>query len=367
MCNVHNTIGSLTALKKHLNKHKIYDFNSLKEVIDFQKSYAYNRQKLRSHHEIIIEQEQRILHTDLQELAKSIKNREFQIRNKLDGEIATLKKAVNASTTQIPSTNYQRLLNHLKKWYYKMNIFFKEATLNFRVKLTLRKLLSLRKGKNKRYNFITTNFDEAVNQSCKNTLAALDRKKAILDEVNPVIYGALGEHKVVKALESLSDEYYLINDFSISFSKPLYDSQQKSYIKSVQIDHVLISPAGIFLIETKNWNENTLRNVNMWSPVQQIKRSGFALFKILNNRRSLIHRTFRKHPWGNRKIPVKNLIVMTNSKPMEEFQFVKILGLYELINYIKYFNPIFSNDETNQISNYLLKINSKKKKISIRD
>ena len=47
---------------------------------------------------------------------------------------------------------------------------------------------------------------------------------------------------------------------------------------------------------------------------------------------------------------------MTNSKPKEEFQYVKILTVNELPGYIKYFKPTFSNNETQEITNYLLSL-----------
>jgi hypothetical protein len=60
-----------------------------------------------------------------------------------------------------------------------------------------------------------------------------------------------------------------------------------------------------------------------------------------------------QHHWGNRKIPIRNLIVLTKVKPKEEFQYVKILTLHELIGYIKYFEPTFSSSETEEIAKYL--------------
>lgn len=69
--------------------------------------------------------------------------------------------------------------------------------------------------------------------------------------MNSFIYGALGEQKVVKELEGLSDEYILINDFSLSFQTPVYNRQENDYIKSTQIDHILVAPSGIFSYRNK--------------------------------------------------------------------------------------------------------------------
>jgi hypothetical protein len=64
--------------------------------------------------------------------------------------------------------------------------------------------------------------------------------------------------------------------------------------------------------------------------------------------------------WADKKIPIKNLIVLNNTKPKEEFQYVKILILDELLGYIKYFKPIFSSIETQRITDYILQINEQK-------
>jgi hypothetical protein len=46
-----------------------------------------------------------------------------------------------------------------------------------------------------------------------------------------------------------------------------------------------------------------------------------------------------------------------NSKPKEEFQFVKIVTLKELLGYVNYFKPMFSSSETQRIADFLLRIN----------
>jgi hypothetical protein len=96
------------------------------------------------------------------------------------------------------------------------------------------------------------------------------RKKTVIDNQNRFIYGALGEQKVVKALENLSLKYILFKDFSDSFSPAIYNEQENNYTKSVHIDHILIAPSGIFPVETKNWSEKSLANLSLISPVPHI-------------------------------------------------------------------------------------------------
>lgn len=360
MCRTYNTIGSLTTIKSHLDSNNIHDFKSLKEVIDFQSSFTTSRQQLISHHKNLIEQEKNMLNLDLQHLDTAIVEQRQQSERILTNEIDNLKQQIDILTSNPSSNFFQKLSKNFRHWNYKRKIKLKEQSFDSDVKKAISNLLENYKVKNNRYQFITSNFDEAVRLILQAPLSELERKKATIDELNSFIYGALGEQKVVKTLEALSDEYFLINDFSVSFSPAIYNRKENDYIKSVQIDHILIGPSGIFLIETKNWSEKSLENLNLRSPVQQIKRTSFILFKLLNNEMSNYHLRLDKHHWGTKKISIRNLIVLTNTKPKEEFQFVKILTINELLGYVNYFKPTFSINETQRIADFIIRINEQK-------
>ncbi|MDQ6469538.1 nuclease-related domain-containing protein [Flavobacterium sp. LHD-80] len=186
----------------------------------------------------------------------------------------------------------------------------------------------------------------------------------MIENLNKTIYGALGEQKVEKTLRILSDDFILINDFCCSFSPPIRNKANNDSIHSIQIDHLLISTAGIFLIETKNWSDKSINNLDLRSPVEQILRSNFALYKLLSEKKTKRNWNFARQHWGDRKIPIKNIIVFTNNKPVEEFQFAKILTLTELIPYIKYFKGSFTSDEMEIIAEFLLKHSEQKKTFS---
>jgi hypothetical protein len=360
MSRIFNTIGSLTTLKSHLEESNIYDFKSLKEVIDFQNSYAISRQQLISHHKNLIEEEKKILNVELIDLDTAIETQKRQTEQLLTDEIDKLKNLYNVYSSQNTINIFQKITHNLRLWNYNRKIKSKENKFDSEVKKTISHLVDNYQEKNSRYQFIIFNEDEAVKQSVNHSLSELERKKAVIDNLNSFIYGALGEQMIVKALEDLSDEYFLINDFSVSFAPAIYNRQDNDYIKSVQIDHILVGPSGIFLIETKNWSEKSLENMSLRSPVQQIRRTSFVLFKLLNNEMSNYHLRLDRHHWGDKKISIKNLIVMTNTKPQEEFQFVKVLTLNELLGYINYFKPTFSINETQRIADFILKINEQK-------
>ena len=174
----------------------------------------------------------------------------------------------------------------------------------------------------------------------------LSQIKEVVTNLNPLIAGAIGENLVVNEIKKLSDDYILINNFSLALDTPLYYKKEKRKIRSIQIDHLLISKAGIFILETKNWGKRTIRSSNFGSPVAQINKSSYALNVLLSKRNI----NLKKHAWGaNKEIPIRNILVMINKKPNGQFKHVKIKTLKELNAYIEYFDPIFNDNELNKI------------------
>ncbi len=359
MCKIYNTIGSLSTVKAHLLHHNINEFNSLNEVINFQKNFTSNRLQIISNQEHLIEVEKNRLALDISQLDNSIGAQKIEIENIIRNEIEKLEQDLRDLVLK-QSNLIQRLFNYLKAWSFKKKIQLKKNHFDSNVNYSLRELVRTHADKKDRYQYIVSHRTEAIAESGLLPLRELDRKKRIIDEVNNSIYGALGEQKVVKELENLSDEYFLINDFCLSFPKPIYNRQENDYIKSIQIDHVLITNSGVFLIETKNWSDKTLNNLNLRSPVDQIRRTSFAVFKILADQFANTGLNLNQHHWGKRKVPIRNLIVLINSKPKEEFQYVKILTLDELIGYIKYFKPTFSMGETQDIADFFIRLTDRK-------
>ena len=165
-------------------------------------------------------------------------------------------------------------------------------------------------------------------------------------------------------LKDLSDEYIIINDFNYTFNTPLKNKYENNVIKTIQIDHLVIAPTGIFIIETKNWSLQSINNKELKSPVTQMKNAKYALSVILK-KATLLNWTVNNHHWGNQKIPIRNILVVLNQKPKEEFDYVKICSLQELKGYIEWFNREekikYTPTQVEKIANYLLRINHLKK------
>lgn len=344
-------------IKTHLKRHDINDFNSLNEVINFQKNFSTLRQQIISNHEHLIENEKITLAAEILQLDSAIKTDKAHFECGFRSEIEELKQKLISLSPSTGLNFIKRFVSYTKRRAYKKKLQDLEINLNYKVNYAVSELVGQRQDKNNRYQYISLHFSDAVSKSCLTKINELENKQRIIDEVKNSIYGALGEHKVVKELENLSDENVLINDFALSFHPAIYNRQENDYIKSIQIDHLLVTPSGIFLIETKNWSEKSLASLDLRSPVQQVKRTNFALFKILTENISSERLKLKQHHWGDRKIPIRNMIVLTNSKPNEEFQYVKVLTVNELLGYVRYFKPMFTSAETQAIASYLLNLN----------
>ncbi len=288
-------VGKIEPLKKIkdiLNDNDITRFNSIGETNEFLKNYDSEKEELINITKV-----------------------------SLDEEI----KAIEKTTNQAIKDSSKNIINKI--------------LLYFKVKKNL-----------KRKSNLELNYEDILSTRCVQACEKLDSTKEIVDNLYPLIAGAIGENLTVKELEKLSNEYYLINDFSIEFDPPIYNRNEDDRIFSIQIDHLLICKSGVFILETKNWSNKSIESLDLRSPVKQVSRTSYALFVLLNSESNV---ELIRHHWGSARIPIRNVIVMTKVKPKEEFKHVKVLTLDQLNGYIQYFDEIFDNDEVNQIFNYL--------------
>lgn len=357
MCITFNMNGSEKELLKRLKKHRIKEFQNIDGIVAFQNCYQAIRNNIIADHEKSLDQEKKQLHAEISQLEYKISALEQQEARRLREKIEKLKQQVLMLQELRPQTSWKKLINSLKLWFYKQQFSYLEGNFDSLIVKAVRNPIRASLKLKKRQQFLTLHFEKAVLKSSRKALAQLDHKKSVIDKLSTLIYGALGEVKVEQTLQALPDSYYLINDYFLSFSPPIYNRQEQDYIKSVQIDHVLVGPTGLFLIETKNWSENSLEQRDLRSPVQQVRRTSYALYRLLNQGFKKHHLRLDGHHWGDRKIPLKSLVVFIGPKPNEEFQFVKILGINELLRFIKNSSSSFSEKDIKLIADFLIQTN----------
>ena len=351
MAQIHGQIDSLKQIRNTLDLKGISRFNSINELNNFLQNYRSEEQLIQKRFE--------------NELAKDV----FDLKQSINYNHKVLQRVRNKSLEKLNRkiiANFNRM-THIKKQYDK-------SYLEKLFALIIVKLLDTRQ------NYLQNNYhkilknsttvvennidndhqtlkrfvhekDTEVHLRSKKDIKHLAQIKDVVSSLNPLIAGAIGENLVVKEIKKLSDDYILINDFSLEFAEPIYNRKENDRIHSIQIDHLLISKAGIFILETKNWSKQSIQSKGLWSPIKQVQRARHALFVSLNSRNIKL----KKHHWGeNKQIPIRSVVVMINEKPKEQFKYVKIKTVKELNSYIKYFEPIFNDKELNKIYRELI-------------
>ena len=343
MARIYGTIESLKALKQTLHSYGIIRFSSVKEINQFLVNYYKEEQD-------IIKTES----TNLEKKYDETTSNHKQNLQKRTNQINLFTERINLQITHLQSKIEiikRKRTNFILKIVSKVKLHFLKYQYN-----------SLNKNKTKQINSSIISLNKQIKEqeafikkyeADKQTLI-YDNAKSKLDELKftykivqkckNIISGAVGENLVVNEIKKLSDDYVLINDFNLRLSSPIYYRKYNQRIYSIQIDHLLISKAGIFIIETKNWSPSSVNSNNLRSPIEQIERANFALYVYLTKNISILG-----HHWGEQQIPIRNLIVMIQYKPKEDFKYVKVKKLSELNNYINYFEPVFTDMQFNKI------------------
>ena len=352
MAQIHGQIDSLKQIRKKLNLKGIDRFNSINQINNFLENYKSEEMLIHKHYENELEKDIIKLKEKIEHNQEALKKVKYESIAKLDAEINLNLNRINK---QKNSTSF------LAKFF----TYFTVKTLDKRVKYlqnnyeniiyesTIKTEKKLKKNHRILSEFINNREAVILARSVKET-KQLTYTKEVVTELNPLIAGAIGENLVVKEIKKLSDDYILINDFSLDFRPPLYNKKENDRIYSIQIDHLLISKSGVFILETKNWSNKSIKSLDLRSPIEQINRTSFALFVLLNSKKNYKEIRLSKHHWGVKQIPIRSLIVMINQKPKEDFKYVKIKTLKELNSYLTYFEPVFSDAEVNSIANYFI-------------
>lgn len=353
MAIIEGQIEPLKKLKEILHQNGITRFGSIGEINDFIKSYETEKNEIAKVIENELDNEINQLQIDITEHQLHYDNLKSDVTNEINIEIENLQEELELIRKKSDKSSIRKIFLFPKaKILENKKAKLQNNSENIIGKRTHRSAQDVSRLRRTLDDY-TINREKVVSERCLPASQELDRTKEIIDGLYNLIAGAVGENAVIKEVQKLSDNFHLFNDFAMEFNPPVYNKKEDDRIFSIQIDHLLVCEAGIFILETKNWSKQSVKSIDLRSPVKQILRSSYALFVLLNSQSTHDSINLECHHWGRKQIPVRNLIVMTNAKPREEFKHVKVLSLKELNGYITYFDPVFSSAEIENICSYL--------------
>jgi hypothetical protein len=265
--------------------------------------------------------------TEMERLNKTVETRlaEFQQQNAL--EIEFLELAILLLRDQ--SWIFQKLRNRSIIKGHKREIERrkrKQDTLRNSLLSEIRKLKAS-------IEYRQTHRDTIISNSCSSLIEDIAFLKRVV--VSPEMAGADAELQVIDHLKKLPDNCYVISGITLVRDKAKqFDGQ---WLKSAQIDHLVITSAGVFVIEAKNWSKDFAEHGDYFDPYQQVKRANYLCYEIL------------KSPLLNLK--VRSIIAHRGeipAKPTESH--VKVLSIGQVNNYILWFkDKMFSDSQMREM------------------
>lgn len=109
----------------------------------------------------------------------------------------------------------------------------------------------------------------------------LDANVAMLRElhVSAELRGAEAELTVKEQLRSLPSYAVVFNDVRLKADRRIrFDGAS---LQSAQIDHVVLMPAGVFIIETKCWSRKSAESGGFHDPFDQVRRANYLCYDML--------------------------------------------------------------------------------------
>lgn len=348
---IYGQSGALKDLLKEIDDPKI---QTLEDVLQFRKNYAVVCQKKVNDS---VAQVKLQISKMMAEMNQLMLQRDVVNKSKSEEQ----NKIISHLESKLTHQNQQR--NFFINLYHKI----KRRTWNKKIKYFKNNFQAILHGAIKDYDkritgiadkikYTENNIQIVAKDNISSELHRLHGLSETIEKEKYLMYGAIGETSAITEFKKLPETYHVINDFRIAFDRPIYNRAENDRIYSIQIDHIVVGPTGIFIIETKYWSNRSMSNDALFSPVKQVKRAGFALFVLLNDAIKSRHIRRLVNNWGERKISPKQIVASVNSVPHAEFQYVKVIGIEKLNSYITYGKKEFTIEETQDIVDYLLSI-----------
>jgi hypothetical protein len=135
--------------------------------------------------------------------------------------------------------------------------------------------------------------------------------------------GAIAEVEVINELAKLPEACRIIND--ITLEAPHYIHNRGNPIQSAQIDTLVITPAGVFVVEVKNWSREFAESGQGFNPYEQVSRARQLVWIILQEA-------------GLRHVKVRAIVATQGRLPAKKEEFVAVKQMTQLRGYIRWFN-----------------------------
>lgn len=136
--------------------------------------------------------------------------------------------------------------------------------------------------------------------------------------------GALAELTVIEELSRLPLHYYVLNDVSLTARR--FMKFNHKVVQSAQVDHLIVAPSGIFVVEVKHWSQQFVESGRFFDPYEQVGRANYLCYCILKEDLHI-------------ETKVRSILAYQGHLPAqtENNRYIKVVPLEQLLSYIRWF------------------------------
>jgi len=295
--NILGESGSEEFLKNRLLRKGLGGFDSFEDIQYFKRNFS-----------TILNSSSKEERKKLNSIIETLKNEGERLKKDLDKKKLKLQDSLTQEKEELMA---KPLDSKEKRRLKKIN-----KTLEKKLEKPFKKDIKQIKKTEKEHVHREKTLEKSVEKSVKHLHKAHD----VIEKDKEFFVGAIGETATIKELKRLPKTYYIINEAKLSFTRSIRWKKYREYVKSCKIDHVVVGPTGIFLIETKNWSPQRMQTAS-FSPHKQINRAGYIFF---------IH-MMKKF---KRKFPTYQIVATYKQLPEIPYRYVTQLTIQELVNFI---------------------------------
>lgn len=304
---IYGISGSTHHLLKGMQSINGKKLTSLKEIFHFHQNYE----------DILAETEKNIREQQDKTLS-NLNNEEARLDKFLKEGIARRTLEVDANISDLKN-QVDDSQNIIKKLGFMFHYLIEKSLRSYRISSQFSKeSRELRKVRVSKAHLIS-NKERIIKSESRKVVESYQ----YLEQNKSFLIGAQGEEFVIRVLSQLSEEYCILNDVNLHFSPPI-PWKGKHRIESSQIDHIVVGPTGIFLVETKKWKASDIQ-IKSEDLLFQVKRANYALWRYLLD-------YYRKD-----QLPkIWNVVVSTQGSDLTTKldQYIDVITPYQLPAYI---------------------------------
>lgn len=351
MARVYGELGATKVLVQKLHEQGVHSLQSLDDIENHIQNSKEILKKRRETERERIHRQIEVLQEEYLSLINERTQRWNERHQLLTQELEDIRKRLDIPLEEMRNP-IKWLIDRYRRWKDIRRRRVLEEDFTNEVNRPLLKLTKRSIKKREEREYLENNLDKVIDERLYSPIHEKQKIDNALRGLQTWLSGARGELKVLNALQKLPDSFVVINDLNLRLDPPMRSEEGMRFF--CQADHVVVGPPGIFNIETKNWSAESVQNLDMRSPVSQIRLAGKAIYRDINRAVREKWIRIKHHHWGEREVRVRNILAMVGAMPKTDFQYVKMLEVSRLCGYLEYFDKMLNEDEIYAISQWLM-------------